>query len=76
MMSSADPINTLGAVLTRRFKETGDIVRVDRGTWALKEWYPGRSFSKVAKTANGDGEPKPSSENAPPAKPVSDVPQE
>lgn len=24
--------------------EVGDIVRVGRGTWGLKEWYPGRSF--------------------------------
>jgi len=27
-MQSADPINTVGAVLTRRFKRQGDIVRV------------------------------------------------
>ena len=37
VLTSVDPLNTVGAVLTRRFKETGDIVRVDRGTWALKE---------------------------------------
>jgi hypothetical protein len=46
VLTSADPLNTVGAVLTRRFKETGDIVRVERGTWGLKEWYPGRSFNK------------------------------
>ncbi len=34
--------------LTRRFAEVGDIVRVDRGTWGLKEWYPGRSFKTKA----------------------------
>ncbi|MDD4617150.1 MAG: winged helix-turn-helix domain-containing protein [Alphaproteobacteria bacterium] len=60
VMNSADPINTLGAVLTRRYKENGDIVRVDRGTWGLKEWYPGRSFGKTLKN-NGDTEVKASS---------------
>ncbi len=43
---SADPVNTIGAVLTRRANEVGDIVKVGRGTWGLKEWYPGRSFKK------------------------------
>lgn len=45
-LTSADPLNTVGAVLTRRFKETGDIVRVNRGTWGLKEWHPGRNWKK------------------------------
>jgi hypothetical protein len=30
----------------------GEIVRVERGLWGLKEWYPGRSFK--AKGDNGD----------------------
>lgn len=36
--------------MTRRFKDVGDIVRVDRGVWGLKDWYPGRKF--VAATRN------------------------
>lgn len=50
VMNSADPINTVGSVLTRRFDKVGDIVRVDRGVWGLKEWYPNRTF-KTAKQA-------------------------
>jgi len=32
------------APFTRRFEKVGDIVRVGRGIWGLKEWYPNRSF--------------------------------
>lgn len=46
VLSSVDPLNTVGAVLTRRFKETGDIVKVGRGIWGLKEWHPGRNWNK------------------------------
>lgn len=46
VLNSADPVNTIGAVLTRRFNEVGDIVKIGRGTWGLKEWYPNRSFKK------------------------------
>lgn len=53
VLNSADPLNTIGAVLTRRYKDVGDIVKVDRGTWGLKEWYPNRSFGKSLK---GNGE--------------------
>lgn len=45
-MNSADPINTVGSVLTRRFNTVGDIVKVGRGVWGLQEWYPNRSFKK------------------------------
>jgi hypothetical protein len=34
--------------LTRRFIEVGDIVKIGRGVWGLKEWYPGRSFKNKA----------------------------
>lgn len=43
-MNSKEPANTIGSVLTRRMAEVGDVVRVGRGTWGLKEWYPNRSF--------------------------------
>lgn len=46
VLNSAEPANTIGSVLTRRFAEVGDVVKVDRGTWGLKEWYPNRSFGK------------------------------
>jgi hypothetical protein len=56
-LNSADPVNTIGAVLTRRSNEVGDIVKVGRGTWGLKEWYPNRTFKKGGKSeAASDGE--------------------
>ncbi|KAA3448866.1 hypothetical protein C7I87_19540 [Mesorhizobium sp. SARCC-RB16n] len=45
-MNSKDAVNTIGSVLTRRANDVGDLVKVDRGTWGLKEWYPNRSFKK------------------------------
>jgi hypothetical protein len=53
-LNSKDPVNTIGAVLSRRADEVGDIVKVGRGTFGLKEWYPGRSFKK----AKADNEEK------------------
>lgn len=64
-MDSADPVNTIGSVLTRRFNKEGDIVRVSRGTWGLKEWYPNRSFGKKDTSkadASGTSEPEQPSE--------------
>ena len=52
-MNSKEPANTIGSVLTRRMAEVGDVVRVGRGTWGLKEWYPGRSF-KVKEAGKPD----------------------
>jgi hypothetical protein len=51
-LTSQDPLNVIGSVLSRRFHAVGDIVRVDRGTWGLKAWYPGRNFK--GKATNGD----------------------
>ncbi|MCA3555740.1 winged helix-turn-helix domain-containing protein [Aestuariivirga sp.] len=68
VMTSADPLNTVGAVITRRSKEVGDIVKIGRGVWGLKEWYPGRSFNKPTK-GNRDLEAKVSSSE--PAQPLS-----
>lgn len=50
-MTSADPVNTIGSVMTRRFNQVGDIVKIGRGTWGLAEWYPGRNFKKKAAPA-------------------------
>lgn len=48
-MQSTDPVNTVGSVLTRRFNQVGDVVKISRGTWGLKEWYPNRTFKPVSK---------------------------
>lgn len=49
-LNSADPTNTVGSVVTRRFNNVGDIVRVGRGLWGLPEWYPGRTFARKPAT--------------------------
>jgi HB1, ASXL, restriction endonuclease HTH domain len=67
VLSSSDPVNTVGSVLTRRFNEVGDIVRVGRGIWGLKEWYPGRNFSKKDKAENGEKPVTSTAEEAGPA---------
>jgi hypothetical protein len=54
VLNSNDPINTIGAVLTRRYNHVGDIVRVARGTWGLREWYPHTSFKKKLEQAPAD----------------------
>jgi hypothetical protein len=54
MLNSKDWVNTIGAVLTRRANDVGDIVKVERGTWGLKEWYPNRSFKKEKEEAKGE----------------------
>ena len=46
-LTSKDPGNVVNSVLYRRFQAVGDIVRVERGTWGLKSWYPGRNFNKT-----------------------------
>lgn len=57
VLQSAEPANTIGSVLTRRFNEVGDIVRVGRGTWGLAEWYPNRNFKKKGPAkADGNGD--------------------
>jgi hypothetical protein len=49
VLTSAEPVNVVGSVLTRRFNQVGDVVKVGRGIWGLKEWYPGRSFKPSVK---------------------------
>jgi len=61
-LNSKDWVNTIGAVLTRRANDVGDIVKVDRGTWGLKEWYPNRSFKKEKEAKGADAEEKPKEE--------------
>lgn len=49
--SGADPANVVGSVLTRRFMNVGDVVKIGRGIWGLKEWYPGRTFKPASKAS-------------------------
>lgn len=56
VLTGADPLNVVGSVLTRRFNNVGDVVRVGRGIWGLKEWYPGRNFKQAAKAVNPQAE--------------------
>jgi hypothetical protein len=58
VLNSREPANTIGSVLTRRFSGAGDVVRVDRGTWGLKEWYPNRSFGKREAKPEGGQKPE------------------
>lgn len=62
VLTSKEPINVIGSVLTRHFNDVGDIVRVERGTWGLKEWYPGRSFNKKEVKPDNGGAEKPASQ--------------
>jgi hypothetical protein len=57
-MNSKEPANTIGSVLTRRMAEVGDVVRVGRGTWGLKEWYPNRSFKAKDDEKKDDKRPQ------------------
>jgi HB1/ASXL restriction endonuclease-like protein with HTH domain len=50
VLTSAEPANVIGSVLSRRFNQVGDVVKVGRGIWGLKEWYPGRNFKQLGKT--------------------------
>jgi hypothetical protein len=54
VMQSAEPANTVGSILTRRFYQVGDIVRVSRGMWGLREWYPHTSFKRKDEVAGKD----------------------
>jgi len=49
VLTGKDPVNVVGSVLSRRFNDVGDVVKVGRGIWGLKEWYPGRNFKPAAK---------------------------
>jgi hypothetical protein len=72
------PGNVVGSILHRH--SGTDIVSIARGTWGLKEWYPGRSFKKGAKADNGEkGEDEATietSETAQPLKPTLVAPKQ
>jgi DNA-directed RNA polymerase delta subunit len=68
-LRSKDPVNTVGAVLTRRSIKVGDIVKIGRGVWGLKEWYPGRSFKKEKADSEEKTEPQAESNEGKPSNP-------
>lgn len=53
-LNSKDWTNTIGAVLSRRSADIGDVVKVQKGTFGLKEWYPNRSFKKGGDKSNAE----------------------
>lgn len=62
VLTGKDPVNVVGSVMTRRFNDVGDVVKVGRGIWGLKEWYPGRNFKpagKVQQVSRDDDNPVP-----------------
>lgn len=69
MSANTEHQNIVGSVLTRRFQQTGDIVRVGRGVWGLKEWYPNKTFKAHVK-GNGDTPKAESTESVPPSEPA------
>lgn len=74
VLTSADPANVVNSVLTRRFNQVGDIVRVSRGQWGLQQWYPNRSFKKKDtasdKSESGKSTVDETSEPSPPSEPT------
>jgi hypothetical protein len=64
VLTGADPLNVVGSVLTRRFGQVGDVVRVARGTWGLKEWYPNRTFKPTPKATDAAIVPTTEQENS------------
>ena len=70
VMNTNEPLNLIGSVLTRRFNQVGDIVKVGRGIWGLKEWYPNRSFGRKGEGAKASGSNAP---EQPSEQPSSDV---
>lgn len=72
LLLTGNKANSVGSILNRRQKQVGDIVSPQRGMWALKEWYPGRSFGKKQDEKDVSTE---TSEPAPPSAPTLIFPQ-
>ena len=47
--SGDKPANTVGSVLHRQAKTTGEVISVGRGKWALADWHPNLSRSNGSK---------------------------
>lgn len=69
MSANTEHQNIVGSVLTRRFQQVGDIVRVGRGVWGLKEWYPNKTFKPHMKS-NGDAFKSDPTERESPSEPA------
>lgn len=55
-LQSTDAANTVGSVLTRRFQQVGDIVKVGRGLWGLREWSPHIRYKPKASEDDAEGD--------------------
>ena len=73
VLNFKEPANTIGSVLGRRANDVGDIVKVGRGTWGLKDWYPGQSFGKKEASKGGNGD-KPDENSEVPSVAVARIP--
>lgn len=51
LFQTGNPLNTVQAVLSRSHSNSGDVVRVSKGTFGLAEWYSNRAKRKKS---NGD----------------------
>lgn len=65
MSANTEHHNIVGSVLTRRFQQTGDIVRVSRGMWGLQEWYPHKVFKPHVKDSGEAPKPDPTGTESP-----------
>jgi hypothetical protein len=54
ILQSENWANTVGSVLNRRFAQVGDIVRVGRGMWGLREWNPNIRYRPNKEQDGGD----------------------
>lgn len=52
ILTSQDPLNTVGSILLRNYQAGGEIVRVSRGVWGLAAWHP-RLKRKAGESRNG-----------------------
>ena len=53
--ATGNPMATVTSVLHRSDAKGGDLVRVNKGTWGLAEWYPGRSKRKTTEKNGENG---------------------
>lgn len=73
VLTGKEPVNVVGSVLSRRFNDVGDVVKVGRGIWGLKEWYPNRNFKPTTKSSATEAD-RPEAEIGPETEAVVDGP--
>lgn len=55
VLTSQEPLNTVGSVLNRNFAQGGEVVRVSRGLWGLSSWHPRLKKKPGDSVKNGHG---------------------